>query len=54
MTEEEQKLMQQYGITVEQKSVFSYQGYKYGQLKDALSYARANADKANKPPGSGS
>jgi hypothetical protein len=33
MTEEEKELMNRYGITVEQKSVYSYKGYKYEHLK---------------------
>ncbi len=38
MTEEEKALMKRFGITVEQKSV--YTGYKYDQLKDTVNYAR--------------
>jgi hypothetical protein len=43
MTEEEKELMNQYGITVEQKSVYTYKGYKYEHLKDALNYAKLDA-----------
>jgi hypothetical protein len=39
-TEEELKLMSQYGITHERKSVYFYQGHKYDKLDDAIRYAR--------------
>jgi hypothetical protein len=39
MTEEEKELMNRFGITVEQKSVHTYKGYKYEHLKDALNCA---------------
>ena len=39
-SEEEQKLMVQYGITHEKKSVYFYQGHKYDKLNDAIRYAR--------------
>jgi len=39
-SEEEQKLMVQYGITHEKKSVYFYQGHKYDKLSDAIRYAR--------------
>ena len=47
MTEEEKELMKRYGITVEPKSVYSYKGYKYEHLKDALNYAKV-VDAAHK------
>lgn len=40
MTEEEKEMMKRFGITVEQKSVYTCKGYKYEQLKDALNYAK--------------
>lgn len=39
MTEEEEKLMEQHGITCKRRTVYFYKGYKYEKLKDALSYA---------------
>jgi hypothetical protein len=39
MTEEE-KDMKRFGITVEQKSVYTYKSYKYERLKDAVNYAK--------------
>ena len=41
-TEEENKLMAQFGITQENKSVYFYQGHRYEKLGDAISYARLN------------
>ena len=43
MTEEEKELMKRFGITVEQKSVYTNKGYKYEHLKDALNYATVDA-----------
>ncbi|MBT8113464.1 MAG: hypothetical protein KJO81_05185 [Gammaproteobacteria bacterium] len=40
MTEEDNKLMDQYGITSKQKTVYLYKGHKYGNLKDALNFAK--------------
>jgi hypothetical protein len=41
MTEEEKELlMKRFGITVEQKSVYTYKSYKYERLKDAVNYAK--------------
>ena len=48
MTEEEKELMKRYDITVEQKSVYTYKGYKYEHLKDALNYAKVDAGAAHK------
>ncbi len=39
-TEEEKKLMSQFGITHAHKSVYFYEGLKYDRLSDAVSYAR--------------
>jgi hypothetical protein len=40
MTEDEkQKLMEHYGITTEQQSVYHYAGFRYSNLTDALDYA---------------
>lgn len=44
MTEEEQQLMEQYGITVEQKYVYTYGNYKYEHLEEAVNYARAQVN----------
>lgn len=48
MTEEEKALMKRFGITVEQKSVYTYKGYKYEHLKDALNYAKIDAGATHK------
>ena len=47
MTREEQELMKQFGITVEQKSVYIYGNYKYAHLKDAVNYAKIEAERSN-------
>ena len=40
MTEEERQTMAVHGITCETKTVFSYKGYTYDRLEDAVRYAR--------------
>lgn len=45
-SEEEQKLMAQYGIKHEKKSVYFYQGRRYDKLIDAVRYARDGLDRA--------
>ena len=45
MTEEEQAQMTRFGITVAQKRVYSYKGYKYDHLKDALNYAKIDTER---------
>jgi len=44
-SEEAQKLMAEYGISHEKKSVYFYQGHKYDRLSDALRYARDGLDR---------
>ena len=44
MTEEDRKLMEQYGITWEQKTVYYYMGHKYEHLENALKYARIHTE----------
>ena len=44
-SEEEQKLMAEYGITHEKKSVYFYRGHKYDKLGDAIRYARDGLDR---------
>ena len=40
MTEDEkQKLLEHYGITTEQQSVYYYAGFRYSNLTDAAAYA---------------
>jgi hypothetical protein len=49
MTEDEkQKLMERYGITTEQQSVYRYAGFQYSNLTDALDYAERITSGANK------
>ncbi len=40
MTEEDNLLMEQYGITSQQKTVYLYKGHKYDSLKDAINFAK--------------
>ena len=43
MSEQDEKLMAQYGITGTVKTVYQYKNYRYERLSDALSYARIDA-----------
>lgn len=40
MDDNDEVLMAQYGIRVETKSVFHYDGRRYDRLSDAVNYAR--------------
>ena len=40
MSEEDNALMSQYGITRESKLIYSYGQHRYENLKDAVNYAR--------------
>ena len=46
MTENDSKLTERYGITVEHKTVYSYKGHTYENLKDALNYAKMDMGRA--------
>ena len=48
MTEPEAKRrMEHHGITTTQEAVYYYQGFRYGNLTDALSYAELVSSHAN-------
>ncbi len=52
MTEDETRtLMERYGITVTQQTVYLYGGFKYGNLEEALDYATLVRTRANEPAG---
>lgn len=40
MSEEDKKVMEKYGITHEQRTVFFWKDYKYERLVDAVNYAK--------------
>jgi len=42
-SEETLKLMKQFGITHEEKSLYFFQGHKYDKLSDAINYARVSS-----------
>lgn len=44
MTGKKWKLMEQYGITSEQKTVYHFKDFKYDNFDDALVYARIETD----------
>lgn len=43
MTDDEEKTMQQLGITWEARPIFHFQGHRYERLADAVAYARKQA-----------
>ena len=48
MSEDDQKLMAEYGITAETRIVFHFQGHRYERLDDAVNYARVTADRTKR------
>ncbi len=48
MTEDEKKLMEQYGVTSERRTIFFYNGHQYAKLKDALNYAKIDLEREPK------
>lgn len=49
MTEDEaRRLMEHYGITAAQQPVYYYNGFRYSNLADALSYAELLTSPANR------
>ena len=49
MNEEEKELAKLYGITVEHKTVYLYQGHRYERLNDALNYAKLDTERRQRP-----
>ena len=47
MTDEEKDLMEHYGVTAVQETVYLFNGAKYRDLKDALNYAKLLAKREN-------
>jgi len=45
LTDEEKALMAQYNIRTETRTLFYSEGYKYDNLKDALSYAKRSVER---------
>jgi hypothetical protein len=45
--DDKQKLMEQYGITTEQQSMYRYAGFRYSNFTDALDYAQRVTSRAN-------
>jgi hypothetical protein len=42
MSEQDEVLMAEHGITSSPKTVYYYKGYRYDRLSDALSYAKSD------------
>ena len=47
MTDNEDKLINEYEIVREHKTIYTYKGYKYDKLEDAINFAKSNATKKN-------
>ena len=45
MNDEEKRLIEEFGITLEQKTTYLYKGYKYDSLKDAINFAKIDSKK---------
>lgn len=49
MTSDEKKLMEEFGITAESKTIFHFDGHRYERLSDAVNYAKTKARPRQKP-----
>jgi hypothetical protein len=47
MTENESRLMDQYGITSEQRTIYRYRGVAYDKVQDAINYAKIVTNREN-------
>jgi hypothetical protein len=45
MTKEEKELIRRYGIVMSRKSEFTYKGFRYDHLRDALNYAKSETNR---------
>ena len=45
MANDEDKLIKKYGIVCKQKMVYSYKGYNYDNLKDAVNFAKIDLER---------
>jgi len=41
MTDEDKRVMEEFGITSETKMVFHFEGHRYDRLSDAVNYAKS-------------
>jgi hypothetical protein len=46
MSEQDKRLMAEYGITSTVKKVYRYKDYRYDRISDALSYARTDTKRS--------
>ena len=46
-TEEQKRLMEQYGIEAEPKTVYHYKGHTYERLEHAIRYAKTDAARSS-------
>ena len=49
MNSEELALMNQFGVTAEQKTIYHFEGRRYERLSDAINYAKARQAPARQP-----
>lgn len=47
-TNDDVTMMERYGITCEQKSIYHYKKYQYGNLQDAINFAKLDGDRADR------
>lgn len=48
MTEERKALMERYGVTAVQETVYLFNGARYRDVEDALNHAKLLAERANR------
>ena len=49
MNSEDKKLMEQFGVTAETKTISHFDGHRYERLSDAINYAKTRAHPTLKP-----
>ena len=47
MSDDEQTQMLRFGITIEHKTIYHYNRYRYDNLRDALRYAEIDTNRNN-------
>ncbi len=48
MTNDEDKVIKKYGILRKQKTVYTYKGYNYDNIKDAVNFAKIDLKREGK------
>ncbi|MCW8876910.1 MAG: hypothetical protein OQJ89_16590 [Kangiellaceae bacterium] len=50
MKTNDKSMIEKYGITCEQKSIYKYKAYRYDKLLDAINFAKLDHERGDDPP----